>query len=156
MNTAVSLTNVSFSFLKGSPDFLQAVLDNINSCVLLLNNKMELVAFNNALTTLFPNSRNKDVRYVRCGEALGCAFQVEEATECGKTSKCCDCELRTDALLSYVNNTVINFKKLERPFYNDKHQKINKKIQYSSRLFPFENDKYIILLIESLPMVESQ
>jgi len=150
MRRTIAATNVTFNFLKGSSEFLNLVLDNINSCVLLLNNKMELVAFNDAINTLFPKTKKSDIRFVRCGEAIGCAFQIEEQKDCGNTSRCKDCELRVSAISSYVENTVTHFKQIERPFYNDKNEKINIKLQYSTRLFKFEGEKYVMMVIESL------
>ncbi len=151
---SIASTNVSFNFLKGSPDFLNIILNNINSCVLLLNNKMELIAFNNAINTLFPRTINSDIKYVRCGEAIGCAYQVEQQKDCGKTTKCRDCELRVSALSSYMDNKVTQFRTIVRPFYNNKNEKINKMFQYSTRLFPFEQERYIIMLVENLPYNE--
>ncbi len=34
------------------------------------------------------------------------------------------------------------------PFYNIENQKIQKELQFSTRLFIFQQDKYIILIIE--------
>ncbi len=59
---------------------------------------MELQAFNDSLKTIFLNKKDEDVLYKKCGEAIGCAYQVEEATQCGKTSNCCKCDLRLSAL----------------------------------------------------------
>ena len=151
MHSTVASTNVSFNFLKGSSDFLNIVLDNINSAVLILNNKMELISFNDAIKTLFPSATNKELKFVRCGEALGCAYHIDEQKDCGNTSRCRDCELRKSAIASYAEDKTTSFKKIERPFYNEDNEKINVKLQYSTRLFPFESEKYIIMVLESLP-----
>jgi sigma-B regulation protein RsbU (phosphoserine phosphatase) len=148
--TVLTHTNVSFNFLKGSTEFLNIVLENINSCVLLLNNKMELISFNDAISTIFPRTKNTNLNYKRCGEAIGCAYQIEEATDCGKTSHCKNCELRTNAMSSYLDNTVSYKKNIIRPFYNDKNEKIYCHLQYTTRSFTFQNEKYILMLIESI------
>ncbi len=150
MMTSVSLTNVSFSFLKGSPEFLDLVLDNINSAVLLLNNRMQLISFNNALFDVFTKNKEKDLKYVRCGEAIGCAYQVEEQKQCGETSKCKTCELRLSAISTYLENTTTFRKEITRPFYLDNNEKVNMKLQYTTKYFAFENDKYILMLIECM------
>ncbi len=150
MMTSVALTNVSFNFLKGSPEFLDLVLDNINSAVLLLNNKMQLISFNNALFDVFSKNKEKDLKYVRCGEAMGCAYQVEEQKQCGETSKCKTCELRLSAISTYLENTTTFRKEITRPFYLDNNEKVNMKLQYTTKYFAFENDKYILMLIECM------
>ena len=54
MNSDISLTNTSFNYLSNSSEFLNIVLSNISSCVLLLNEHMELQAYNDALKTILP------------------------------------------------------------------------------------------------------
>jgi hypothetical protein len=143
-------TNVSFDQLKGSSDFLYLLLNNISSCVLLLNNKMELQAFNDVLKTVFSNKEDEDLLYQRCGEALGCAHHIEEHKECGSTSHCCDCELRVSALTSYIEDKVIFKEHFTRPFYNLDNHKIEKHLQFSTRLFHHKRDKYIVLIVEDI------
>ncbi len=48
---------------------------------------MELVSFNNAFLTMFPKNKDKDLIYIRCGEAIGCAYQAEEQKDCGRTKR---------------------------------------------------------------------
>ncbi len=150
MMTNITLTNVSFNFLKGSPEFLDLVLENIHCAVLLLNNKMQLVSFNNSLFTIFPKNKEKNLKLVRCGEAIGCAYQVEEQKECGETSKCKTCELRLSAISTYLNNSSTFRKEITRPFYLENNEKVNMKLQYTTKNFAFENDKYILMLIECM------
>ncbi len=155
MKTNIALTNVSFNFLRGSHQFLELILDNINSSVLLLNNKMQLISFNNAFLTMFPKNKDKDLIYIRCGEAIGCAYQVEEQKDCGKTSKCRNCELRLSAISTYLNNTTTFRKRITRPFYVESNKKVEMNIQYTTKYFAFENEKYVVMIIESLECEDS-
>lgn len=150
MKTNLSMTNESFDFLKGSSDFLNIVLDNITGCVLLLDKELKLRAFNDVLKTIFSNKKDENLLYRRCGEAIGCAYQIEEQKDCGKTSQCCKCELREAALTSYMNNQVIYKEHITRPFYTISNQKIEKHLQFSTRLFLFRKDKYIVMMIEDI------
>ena len=156
MNNEIALTNTSFNFLRGSSSFLGLILENISSCILMLNNKMELQAFNNSLKTIFSNKENEDVLYHRCGEVIGCAHSVEEEKECGNTTHCQFCDLRLSALLSYTNNETIYKDKISRYFYTSSSQKVMKHLQFSTRSFQFENDKYIIMIIEDITKSENQ
>lgn len=146
----LSQSNVSFNFLRNSSDFLNLILQNITSCVLLLNNKMELVAYNDSLKTIFSNKKDEDILYFRCGEVIGCAYSIEEKKDCGKTSQCSICELRVSAINSYLKNEVIYKERFTRPFYLTSGEKVEKHLQFSTRLFHFENDKYIIMIIEDI------
>ncbi len=150
MASEIAMTNESFSFLKGSSEFTNCILNNINSCVLLLDRQMMLVAFNDALKTIFTNKRNEDLLYVRCGEAIGCAYQIDEQKNCGTTSNCCNCELRISALNSYMNNEVIFKDNITRPYFNFNNEKVDKHLQFSTRMFMFNGEKYIIMIIEDV------
>ncbi|TLX74984.1 hypothetical protein E9993_11370 [Labilibacter sediminis] len=148
MYTNLASTNVTFDFLRGSNEFLTLVLNNINSCILLLNTRMELVSFNDAITSLFPHSTKSNLNYIKCGEAIGCAYQIEETKECGKTSRCFSCEIRMSAISSYLENTPTVNKEITRPFYNEMGKKENKILRYSTRHFTFQGERYVILILE--------
>ena len=150
MDPNMTMANESFDFLSHSSDFLNIVLNNIQSCVLLLDKNVELRAYNNSLKTIFSNRKDEDLLYVRCGEALGCAFQIEEQLECGKTSHCKSCELRVSALMSYINNEAIYKDHIVKPFLTFENKRVDKHLQFSTRLFYFGKEKYIILLIDDI------
>ena len=150
MKTSTSLTNVSFDFLKGSNEFLNLVLNNIQTCVLLLDSNLNLKAFNDPLKSIFSHKKDEDLLYRRCGEAIGCAHQVEEQKNCGSTTKCNNCELRISALKSYIDNRIIYMDYITRPFFNFKNQKVEKLLRFSTRLFYHEQEKYIIMIIEDI------
>lgn len=144
------MTNESFNFLSNSSEFLNIILNNINSCVLLLDKELKLIAYNDALKTIFSNKKDEDLFFVRCGEAIGCAYQIEEKEECGNTSKCGNCELREAALISYLNNEIVYKEHITRPFFTHENQKVVKHLQFSTRLFVFKKEKYVIMIIEDI------
>lgn len=150
MKSDRSMNNESFNFLRGSSEFLNIILNNINSCVLMLNKDLRLQAFNDSLKTIFSNKKDEDLLYVKCGEAIGCAYQLEEQKECGETTRCKTCDLRIAALTSYTNNEVIYKNQISRPFFDYNNIKIEKQLQFSTRLFLFNKEKYIIMLIEDI------
>jgi nitrogen fixation/metabolism regulation signal transduction histidine kinase len=150
MKSQISNTNVSFSFLRNSSPFLNMVLNNINGCVLLLDSEMNLRAFNEPMKTIFSNKEKEDLLYMKCGEAIGCAHQVEEMKECGQTSQCNDCELRLAAMDSYLNNVVVYKEHMSKKFMDNKNNKVDKHLQFSTRLFIHDREKYIMMLIEDI------
>jgi sigma-B regulation protein RsbU (phosphoserine phosphatase) len=115
---------------------------------------MELQAFNDIMKTMFSNKENEYLLYKRCGEALGCAFTVEEMKECGKTSRCCLCSLRESVLISYMEKKAVYKQKISREFYKHSGEKVLKHLQFSTRPFYFENDYYIITIINDITLSE--
>ena len=150
MLSKLSHTNVSFNFLSSSSDFLNCIINNINSCVILLNNQMELQAYNDALTTIFNDKREEEILFKRCGEVIGCAYQIEESKDCGNTTQCNTCELRLSAINCYMNETPVYKQYVSRPFYDTDLKRVQKHLYCSIKLFKFDNEKYIVLLIEDI------
>ncbi len=149
-NKHLASSNVTFDFLQGSKDFLNIILNKVSCAILLLNQDMELHAFNDPLKTMFINKPNEDLLYVKCGEAIGCAFTVEEMKECSTTSKCKECDLRVSTLESYVSKEPIYRKKMSRDFYKTDGSKELKHLQFSVLPFYFEKNYYIILIVEDI------
>jgi len=150
MDKDIAITNESFNFLRGSSEFLNLVLNNITCCVMLLDKDIRLRAFNDVLKTIFSNKKDENLLYRRCGEAIGCAYQIEEQKDCGDTSRCMECELRLSALQSYVSNEVVFRDKVQKPFFDYAGNKVMKHLQFSTRLFQFNREKYILLIIEDV------
>lgn len=146
----ISSENTSFNFLHGSADFMNIILENMTSCVLLLDRNMELQAFNNCMKTIFSNKPNEDLLYKKCGNAIGCAYPVEEEKDCGETTKCKDCQLRKDAIHAYSQKSALYNKRIDREFYTKKSRKEMKHLRYSVRHFLFRKDNYIMVIVQDL------
>ncbi|MCY1721438.1 hypothetical protein OU798_13865 [Prolixibacteraceae bacterium Z1-6] len=145
-----TMANHSFEMLAKSGEFLNIVVNNITSCILLLDREMKLKAFNNALRSIFSNKADENILYMRCGEAIGCAYQIKELKDCGKTSKCSTCELRLAGMESYLNNTEIYNEHITRPFFNKNNQQEIKDLRFSTRRFHFQQERYIIMILEDI------
>jgi len=155
-NADISMSNNTFEFLKNSSEFMNILINNINSCILLLNKDVRLTAFNDNLKTIFSNKKDENLIYQRCGEAIGCAYQIEEKKECGSTSMCLDCELRTAAINTFNSGENIYKEHIIRPFYNTNNQKVSKHLQFSTHIFNYYKDKYVVLLIEDISKFYSE
>jgi hypothetical protein len=150
METDITHTNERFSVLSESSEFLNLILNNINSCIMLLDKDLKLRAYNDPLLSIFSNKKNENLMYRKCGEVIGCAYQIEEEKLCGNTSMCRTCELRISALNSYASNEAIFNEKITKPFFNFDGVKVEKHLQYSTRLFPYQKEKYIIMILEDI------
>lgn len=150
MNSILSHSNERFSDLAQCSDFLDAILNNITSCVLLLDKDMKLRAFNQPLKAMFNRKENENLMYVHCGEAIGCAYQVEEQTDCGLTQQCNTCELRIAALTTFATGQTVSKQRITRPFFNKQGIKIYKHLQFSTRLFKYRGQRHLLMIIDDV------
>ena len=150
MKRDLSINNVSFDYLSGSSEFLNLIIHNISSCVLLLDNQMMLKAYNEPLKSIFTNKKHEDIIYHKCGNVIGCAYAVDEEAECGSTSQCNSCLLRESSLLSYSTGKPVYRQTFSREFYTSNKTKELKHLQFSTRIFNFEQERYIIMIIDDI------
>jgi sigma-B regulation protein RsbU (phosphoserine phosphatase) len=156
MEKEFASSNETFLQLRNTPEFLNSLINDICSCILLLNNKMELQAFNDPMKNIFINHNEEHLHYERCGEALGCAYSVEEKKRCGETSKCNSCELRKHALYSSINHEPVFNETISREFYKTDSEKVMRHLRYSIRTFEMDNFHYIMLIINDITILHNQ
>ncbi|MCF8358235.1 MAG: hypothetical protein K9H26_05720 [Prolixibacteraceae bacterium] len=152
----VASSNVTFSLLKKNHEFLNALINDIGSCILILNKKMELRAFNEPLKNLFSNFEGEAMLYMKCGEALGCAHAVEEMKECGQTTHCKHCEIRRDALFAYTSGDAVFNRPISREFYTADGKKVLKHLRYSIRSFRHNRGQYIMVIVNDVTQLMNQ
>ena len=140
----------TFRDVADNPDFLHMILQNVSSCVLILDHKMRLQAVNDAYETMFKRFSTEDSHLLRCGEAIGCANTVESMEHCGESLKCVYCELREAALFSYVSKKGSTKKQLSREFYNNKGTKEMRHLQFLTRVFNFKGQWFILVIVDDI------
>lgn len=156
MENRLSMSFMSFDALSKSGDFLKMVLNNIGTCVLLLDYEMMLVAINDVTKTLFSNYANEHLDYKKCGNVLGCAWVAESHKECGTTDACKKCDLREAALITILSKKPVYKRRLEREFYTISGQKVMKHLQFSTRHFEYLDENYVIIFIEDVTHLVEQ
>jgi sigma-B regulation protein RsbU (phosphoserine phosphatase) len=83
----------SLDELKESSDFLCALLENINSAVLIVDEELCIYQFNNAFLSLF-GATHEGAQLAAFGQAAGCVNTILEKKDCGKTRECPQCVFR--------------------------------------------------------------
>jgi sigma-B regulation protein RsbU (phosphoserine phosphatase) len=117
---------------------------------------MNLYAFNDAIKTIFTNKENEHLLHKKCGNAIGCAYAVEEQVDCGLTSMCKYCELRVSALTAYTTKKPVLKQRLSREFFKTSNLKEMKHLLFSARPFNFNNDYYVMVIVEDVSLLVKQ
>ena len=104
--------------LKESNEFLNLLLDNINSAVLIADEDLQIHEFNNSFLNLFDNAAECTLEK-GFGEVSGCINAVLENKACGLTSQCANCILRRSLIDNLINSAPVNRQLMQRIFYID-------------------------------------
>jgi phosphoserine phosphatase RsbU/P len=86
--------------LRESNDFLNTLLDHMNSAVIIVDQEGMIHHFNDVFLSIFDKDPG-EVDERRCGEAMGCFHSVGEKKRCGDTSQCAKCPLRLAIAAAY-------------------------------------------------------
>lgn len=140
--------------LKESNEFLNALIENINSGVFIVDGEIRIREFNRALTILF-GKENGEVLGELCGNGIGCAFAVKEQSPCGHTSHCSACELRGAILKALKHDEPTLRQKLTREFYIG-GTPIPKHFEITTKRILFDSKEMILLIVDDMTESEVQ
>lgn len=140
--------------LKESNEFLNLLLDNINSAVLIADENLQIHQFNNSFLSLFDTAAECAME-TGFGEASGCVQAVLENKACGETSRCADCVLRRSLIHNLIDNAPVHKQSLKRVFYIN-GEPVTKHLQFSTRSINFQGQKMFMVIIYDVTDIEQQ
>ena len=140
--------------LKESNEFLNLLLDNINSAVLIADENLQIYRFNDSFLNLFDNA-TESMLDTSFGEAVGCVNAILENKTCGATSKCSQCVLRSSLIHNLVDRAPVDNQPLNRVFYI-KGQPVEKHFQFSTRPITFQERNMFLIIIYDVTDIELQ
>jgi sigma-B regulation protein RsbU (phosphoserine phosphatase) len=131
--------------LKASNEFLNLLLDNMDTAVLIAYENLKIHEFNDSFLSLFDRSYDSVVD-ITFGPASGCVNAVTENKTCGETSACGHCVLRRSLLQTFLEDVPTDRRRLERIFYID-GKPIKKYLEFTARPISYQNNKMILVII---------
>ncbi|MGD9818136.1 MAG: SpoIIE family protein phosphatase [Desulfomonilaceae bacterium] len=145
---------VDITDLKESNEFLNLLMDSIPSAVFLVDKSVRIQQFNQGFKKLF-SKPEEEILNEFCGNAIGCAFTVDENGVCGHTSNCDKCELRDSIIMSFAEKAPSLKVKLTRDFYIG-GQRLNKHFLFSSLYLTYHGDEMILIVVDDMTELETQ
>ena len=138
--------------LKDSNEFLNILLQNMDSAVFIADDNFKIHQFNDSFLTLF-NRSDSSLVDITFGPASGCINAVKENKPCGETSACKNCIINQT-----LHNTVLNLepnekKFLERIFYID-GKPVKKYLEFTTRAINFRSQTMILVFIYDITKIE--
>lgn len=142
--------------LRDSKEFMKNIVDCIPSAIFLLDNKLEIQAFNDSFKTVFSYIPDNEIIYRLIGDIIGCAHSVEEGKHCGSTTRCQECKLRNTAIDSFTSRKPIYNQKFTREFYISNSEKTRKHLEFSTRFLAHKNRDMLIVILNDISEISEQ
>ena len=140
--------------LKESNEFLNLLLDNINSAVLIADENLQIQQFNDSFLSLF-DSAAEFVLEASFGETAGCVNAIMENKSCGQTSHCAQCILRRSLIQTLTDRVPVDNQLLNRVFYIN-GEPVEKHLQFSTRTIMYQGQKMFLIIIYDVTNIEMQ
>jgi phosphoserine phosphatase RsbU/P len=140
--------------LRESTEFLNLLLSNINSAVLIVDENLKIHQFNEFFVELFDSSLDIYVEK-SFGQATGCINAVMEDKPCGKTSHCHSCILRQTLIQRMIEKVPADKLTLERVFYINGEAK-PKHLEFSTRPVFYQDQKLTLVIIYDITDIEQK
>lgn len=142
------------SDLKESNAFLNLLLDNINSAVLIADEDMQIHQFNRSFLDLFDRATDQPADN-SFGRIAGCVNAVVENRSCGQTSQCQFCSIRRSLLPTLLEEAPVERRRLERRFFID-GRPVTKYLEFSARPIQFQGRRMILVILYDITEIEQQ
>lgn len=149
-----SLMTTCFDDLRESNEFLNLLLNNISSAVLIADENLQIHQFNDFFVKLFDSSLDTFVEK-SFGQVTGCINAVLENKPCGETSQCKQCILRRSLLHTILEKVPTDRMSLERIFYINGEAK-QKYLEFSTRPIIYRGQKLILVIIYDVTDIEQK
>ena len=140
--------------LKESNEFLNLLLDNINSAVLIADENLQIHQFNDSFLNLF-DSAAESVLTKSFGETAGCVNAIMENKACGETSQCARCILHRSLIQTLTDRSPVDNQPLDRVFYIN-GEPVEKHLQFSTRTIMYQGRKMFLIIIYDVTDIEQQ
>jgi len=146
--------NFKMEELKNSNQFLNIVLDNINSAVFLVSPDRIIKRVNKALENLFSSSGDKLIEEL-CGNALGCQYAIEERKACGETTHCAGCIFKKTVTKAFEEDSFSQREILKRGFYINRVL-TDKFFYFTTKKVSYQGEKVILVVFDDVTEIEDQ
>lgn len=145
---------ISIDSLKDSNEFLNTLLDNITSAIFVTDKDIRIQSFNDSFRSLFYRDEDMLIGEL-CGNAIGCIYTVREKANCGSTSNCNSCNLRSSLLNAFLEKVPTHRSLLSREFLI-KDRVIQKYFQFSTRNITFNKEEMVLVIVDDITEYQEQ
>ncbi len=144
--------NITFSSLKESNDFLNLILESINSAVFIVDKDNKITNVNNVFISLFNTRSSVEIIGELFGNAVNC---INLEKECGDSPYCSECDLRNSIREAFSLKNGINSRIIEKEFKSGELP-VKKIFQMTIKYIRYNDNDMVIVILDDITELETQ
>ncbi len=145
---------VDINNLKESNEFLNLLLDDIGSAIMLVDKEIQITGINATFKTLFGKDEDLILGQI-CGNAIGCQYVENGKADCGSTPDCQYCPLRSAIIKAFMTQQPTYRELLKRDFFIN-NKRIRKYFHFTTKFIHFNHEDCVLLILEDITKLEEQ
>jgi len=146
--------DIKISDIKESNNFLNILLNKINSAIILVDRELKIYHVNNVFGTLFNKERHRVINKV-FGDALECISTEIDNNSCGSTKYCPECIMRDSILKSFKSKKETG-KNLFIQEFKINNYNIKKTFEFTSKFLKFNDNDLVLVVLNDITEHEEQ
>ncbi len=140
--------------LKDSNEFLNILLDKINSAVMIADENLKIFKVNKSFLGLFEATADKALGKTY-GQAIGCIHTHREKRACGETSRCKTCLVHNSLIKAASANIPADKVRFEETFFIS--GRLQRKIfEFTTRRIHYQSRNMILMMFYDITEIEQQ
>jgi sigma-B regulation protein RsbU (phosphoserine phosphatase) len=139
---------LNVDILRNSNEFLNGLLDSINSAIFIVDKEARVKDFNNSFVKLFKKD-DKVIKDGLCGNIIGCYYAVNENADCGETSYCNRCDLR-NSIKKIINDDINEDKNILKRKFKIGDDYIIKFLEYTVKKIDTDEEKFMMIILDDI------
>lgn len=140
--------------LKKSNNFVNSILQNLNSALFVVDSEARLIGFNDNNHLLFTRAEHDIIGHI-FGNTCGCAYAEEYNSLCGTTPKCGSCNIRKTIVNCFTTKEPKRNIRIDHPFTKE-DIKQRKELMFSTKYIPYNGQDLVLIIVDDITELENQ
>ncbi len=151
-NTPPTIANIED--LKQSNNFLDSILQNLNSALFVVDSSARLVGFNDNNHLLFSRAEHDIIGHV-FGNTCGCFYAEKYNKTCGTTPKCGSCNIRKTIISCFSTKEPKRNVPIDHTFIKNNIAK-KKDLMFSTKYIKYQEQELVLIIVDDITELENQ
>ncbi len=140
--------------LKTSNNFINSILQNLNSTLFVIDSNHKLIGFNDNNHLLFTDTENDLIGHLY-GNTCDCSNALKYNSICGTTPKCGSCSIRKTIVSCFTTKESKRNIPIDHSFVRN-NTTDKKNLMFSTKLISHNGEDLVLIIVDDITDLENQ